>query len=417
MPAPEDRVPRIIKYKLQERWSTQYPLPPKDVQYIPCYDRGRNDIRWSNPSELVGNDEFEIIGVNIYRSFDSSSGPFTRLNTHPVSSQFWRDDTKIRVIIDEDVHHHLLSNGDDVHGDIILQTQYKPIYIHTSRDTHATLYHNIDVKVNKKKVPIYSVDKVNGVITLDRTWVFDVISQSFDRSDLSNLDSVPFTISYKYTENELNQNISHKCFYRITTVAMHDGELIETPIERATSTNNGELERLDYIWEEAIRRNMWILYQGGERVKLFIRKTTGIKCTCYSEEHGRARNDCPTCYGTGYVGGYEGPFDMIIAPDDSEKQIAQSNLGLSMHHSYETWTSPYPMLSQRDFIVKRNGDRYGIGPVRMPTNRGMQLQQHFTVSHLDDSDVRYNVRVDDSDVIVDPTIKDSTTQENIMRYY
>jgi hypothetical protein len=102
------------------------------------------------------------------------------------------------------------------------------------------------------------------------------------------------------------------------------------------------------------------------------------------------------------IGGYSGAYDIIIAPDDAEKSIRQSDRGRSLTQSYDTWTSPTPLLSQRDFIVKLNGDRYGIGPVRMPTNRGMQLQQHFMVSHLDEQDIRYKVPIPDSQFMESP---------------
>lgn len=64
-----------------------------------------------------------------------------------------------------------------------------------------------------------------------------------------------------------------------------------------------------------------------------------------------------------------------------------------MEHTYEVWTGPAPILSQRDFIVKINGERYSIGPVRFPSNRGMVLQQHFNIGHLDEKDIRYRVPV------------------------
>jgi hypothetical protein len=59
-------------------------------------------------------------------------------------------------------------------------------------------------------------------------------------------------------------------------------------------------------------------------------------------------------------------------------------------------------LTQRDFFVKLNGDRYGIGPVRMPSNRGMQLIQFFTTSHLDTADIRYSVPVIQTEFLVFP---------------
>jgi len=44
--------------------------------------------------------------------------------------------------------------------------------------------------------------------------------------------------------------------------------------------------------------------------------------------------------------------------------------------------------------VKINGDRYSVGAVRMPTNRGMVLQQHFMIGHIDEKDIRHQVPVD-----------------------
>ena len=53
-----------------------------------------------------------------------------------------------------------------------------------------------------------------------------------------------------------------------------------------------------------------------------------------------------------------------------------------------------PLVTQRDFIVKQTNERYSIGAVRRPTNRGNILQQHFTVGYLDEGDIRYKVPVD-----------------------
>lgn len=44
--------------------------------------------------------------------------------------------------------------------------------------------------------------------------------------------------------------------------------------------------------------------------------------------------------------------------------------------------------------MKINGERYSVGPVRMPTNRGMVLQQHFNTGHLDEQDILYKVPID-----------------------
>ena len=123
------------------------------------------------------------------------------------------------------------------------------------------------------------------------------------------------------------------------------------------------------MWREGVRRNQWALEQGGERVRLFLKKITGIPCSCRDFNRKtllymkQPDSRCKICFGTGIEGGYEGPYDIIIAPDDSERRISQAVQGRRMEHSYETYIGPSPIVQQRDFIVKQNNDRYSIGPV------------------------------------------------------
>jgi hypothetical protein len=212
------------------------------------------------------------------------------------------------------------------------------------------------------------------------------------------------TCTYRYTRDFLKTDLSQRIFYRVTTIGIpadcswHGStsqDLVETPLEHAAATNTFEIEKLDYIWREAIRRNRWILEQGGERVKVFLRKVVGIPCPCVSQTHKQPISDCEKCFGVGIVGGYEGPYELLVAPDDAEVKISQRDIGRTTEHTYEVWTGPQPLLSHRDFIMKINGDRYSIGPVRMPSNRGNLLQQHFQISSFDDKDIRYRVPVGD----------------------
>jgi hypothetical protein len=85
-----------------------------------------------------------------------------------------------------------------------------------------------------------------------------------------------------------------------------------------------------------------------------------------------------------------------VAPDDAERRINQSARGLNIEHVMDVWTGPAPLLSQRDFIVRINGERFSVGAVRMPTNRGMVLQQHFNLGWIDEKDIRFKVPLDNA---------------------
>ena len=178
------------------------------------------------------------------------------------------------------------------------------------------------------------------------------------------------------------------------------------------------MENLDYIWREAIRRNKWILFQGGERVKVFVRKYVGVECDCIDSDLGHARNNCSVCFGTAVRGGFEGPYEIIVAPPDVERALRQTPDGIKQEMVYEVWTGPSPLLSQRDFLVKLNGDRYSIGPVRMPTNRGNVLQQHFSIGLLDSNDIRYKVPVTGTESLAYPEtrIRDFDEDPDAVKY-
>lgn len=398
MPSPPDRPIHVLEMN-----SSDYPLSPLNVFCQSSFILGSYDIRWSPPSQLRVNANFDIIGVNIYRSFDSEFGPYTRINALPVGTDFYRDNTRICVQVDEEVTNKFISTGQNGPTyEWTFRTDKYPLFIHGPTGEADLLSLNVQVRVGNTPANILSIKPEYGEVTLSPHHVWDPITETSRPSPLP-MNGERVFVTYRYLENEIRSSLGSRVFYRVTTVGRDkNGQLLETPVDKATVSNNDEVEKLDYIWREAIRRNRFILVQGGERVKIFIRKSQGNVCGCVSAEHKQPSSDCKICFATGIVGGYEGPFDSIIAPDDAARSIDQESRGRSLKHEYETWTSPTPLLSHRDFIVKLNGERYAIGAVRMPSNRGMQLQQHFTISHFDSSDIRYSVPVMDTSKIIIP---------------
>lgn len=117
------------------------------------------------------------------------------------------------------------------------------------------------------------------------------------------------------------------------------------------------------------------------------------RSTCRYYEMENPRNDCPECYGTGNVGGYDGPYQLIISPSDTARRKAWTPQGYVHLKSEEVWTGRDPVLAHWDFIVKHNNERFSIGGVRTPTARGARLQQHFEVNLIPDSDIRYKIPI------------------------
>lgn len=378
------------------------PFPPRNGNVFSPYIPGAWDLRWDDPGSRCENQRFSVVGVNVYRSDGNDRGPYRRINSYPVGGNFYRDQTQ-NVLVEEVVHwetgwHSKGQTGSN--GAWVIRTQYQPV----KKDgiaVPADSPYDVMVFVNQTAIPVQGV-------SAGKQWVYLVTSSSFEPGE--ERIHAPFNIGpqdevvvrYFRNQNKVEQTLNRNTFYRLTTVVMdpQGGHgLVETPIQFCPPLNPRAVENLDYIWKEAIRRNNWILEQGGERVRAFTRKRYGIPCPCTFREHAvefkmQPDSQCKTCFGTGLVGGYEGPFDLIIGPNDSEHRIAQQEQGRRLEHSYEVWTNPYPYLTQRDFIVNQENERYSVGPVNRPSNRGNYLMQMFTIANLPHNHIVYQVPVE-----------------------
>ncbi len=399
-----DRDPSLLELE-----KTPWPAPPLNLFLTSGYMPGVYDLVWTDPVELVLNGRFQIHGVNIYRSFDSEFGPYDRVNEYPVGAKFWRDQTDNVFVLDEEVSDDRwvmrgINSASEMQAPrYVFRTDHYPIVKEGSQALPTTSVADVEVRIDGELARVASVFGEAGEIEIDPNPYPDVAHQT----KLPGTVPAPgtrVTVSYRYNRSYIRTDLAQRVFYRVTTVGTllssdcgtpDPTALIETPLDQAAFTSSMEIEKVDWIWKEGVRRNRWILDQGGERVKVFVKKNTGVVCRCsFQATYQQPISDCLNCYGTGFLGGYEGPYDIVIAPDDAERKISQRDTGRTVEHMYEVWTGPSPLLSQRDFIVKINGDRYSIGPVRMPTNRGMVLQQHFNIGHLDEKDIRYRVPID-----------------------
>ena len=383
-----------------------WPAPPLNVFLTSGYDPGVFDLCWDDPTQLAANARFRLHGVNIYRSFDSEYGPYERVSELPVGASFWRDRTDNELIVEEDVTGRFLMYGPGSSGSghdnprYVFQTEHTPIVKEASQGVLADYPGDVRVYVDGVQASVLRVYGFSGEVEIDPRCFPEVGTQTLTQAVVP-VQGSKVTCTYRRQRSLLRTDLGQRVFYRLTSVgvradldpsAVRCEHLVETPLDSTPAIYSFATEKLDYIWQEAIRRNRWILEQGGERVKVFIRKNAGVVCGCVPDwYHKQPQGDCLTCYGTGYVGGYDGPYDIIIAPDDAERRIAQKDLGRTIEHSYEVWTGPSPVLSMRDFLVKLNGDRFSIGAVRNPSARGMWLQQHFTIGHFDEKDIRYKV--------------------------
>lgn len=365
----------------------------------------------STACQGVNNTAWTIVGVNIYRSDNGQRGPYVRVNRVPIGSLGYRDQADNTLIEDEVVRWDgdwLSQATDPNNADWIFRAKFTPMVKSEGQAIAANSPSDVILKINGVAVPAQSVFGPTGDVTLINQPTWDLARERWVPPVLPTAVSA-VTITYRYNANLVPTDLdrTNQVWYRLTTVAIDTtgtspSGLVETPLGYCPPVGLAEVETVDYIWREAKRRNLWILEQGGERVKLFKKKVSGLPCPCYldpqTREYGQQPSArCTTCFGTGFVGGFDGPTDIILAPDDAERRVSQTPNGRRLEHTYEVWTTENPSITQRDFIVKQTGERYSIGPVRRPAIRGLPLQQHFNIQYLDEQDIRYTVPVTGTD--------------------
>lgn len=379
------------------------PLGPKSVHVTSPYLIGVIDIRWDNPGVYAEHNGLDMLGVNIYRCYDTPNGTYEKINDYPVGSLYYRDETKELVALDEDpMQGGRLVAGTNASGDWIVKTYYKPITIPGTNGeiANSPRHVKVDIKATSsdsfQTVPAFKVLGDAGEIYLIRNKVFNHTTHQIDSPILPDINlGGEIRVSYGYINNAIQTDINRKIYYKVASVAVDpkSGGTIETPLTQIDPISLYDMEKVDWIWAEAIRRNKWLLEQAGERVKLFIRKWAGERCTCWDEQFRQSKIDCPACFGTGYIEGYEGPYDILVAPPETEKVVNLTDIGLHITYDWATWTGPHPLINDRDFVVRSNNDRYSIARVNPQGSRGAIYQQHFTLAPLDQHDIRYRVPI------------------------
>ena len=369
-----------------------------NVFVLSPYVNGILDIRWDNPSLIPENSAFQIVGVNIYRSFDSEGGPYTKVNASPLGAGVYRDSTTAVLVENEVVTN--LERGLNPQNEWRFRTKFQPLVQQGLTTAKPATRQDITVRVNNgdnvlMEVPFLRWDADTGEIVLISTAILDPATQKLVDARLpANLPGA-LTVSYYVNSNKIRVDLNNRVFYKLTTVGVNqDGQVVESELRMTKSVNLYQQEKTDWMWKEAIRRNRWILEQGGERVKVFIRKWNGSLCPKHDGFAENSQYDCPICFGTNYVGGYEGPFDIIIAPPDAEKNIELVDTGLRVNYNWQTWTGPSPLMNKRDIIVRPSGERFSVGSINYVGQRGAIFQQMFTLQQLDSKDFLYTIGVE-----------------------
>jgi len=284
------------------------PDPPRNPMVTHSYTRGMVDLHWDDPAQNPTNTSYTVLGCNVYRSYASQRGPYHRVNTYPVGGTFYRDRTDhARVVETVDWASGWYAKGDSANDTRwVIKARHPIVTADGPPGVHANSIVDVTLSIDGVTTPVHQVFGSTGSITLVNWEVYNPATETLVQPLLPTAAS-NVQITYHYPANVVPQGPDAKVWYRISTVATSTETpslLTETPLDYCEPRSHMEVENIDYIWREAIRRNNWILEQGGERVKLFIKRLAGQPCGCQLdpqllEYSGQPSSRCTTCFPPG----------------------------------------------------------------------------------------------------------------------
>jgi hypothetical protein len=220
----------------------------------------------------------------------------------------------------------------------------------------------------------------------------------------SDPSQVEVIVTYKKLTNYVDIFMASLLTYYAIVPVLENGTEAHIPGQIGTPvTNNLEIEHIDFMQEEMVRRNQWLFEQTGEPAYLMVRRTKGKICGCVIS-NGEPRTGCPSCYETGVTGGYYGPLDMLFIDPDTAAIRTLDEGGTKVERTSRSYLTRTPIVHNGDLIVRRNGERMVIANVVYKTPKGVLLQQDFDVELLQPKDTRYLIPLSSNPpvVLVDP---------------
>ena len=343
---------------------------------------GIRDLSWEHDPNP------DVVGYMPFRSEDRGSD-WRPLTGFPVPGTRYRDVTSLEDVIYDVTESDWVSRGDG--GYWILRVPHRPIYatILQGRAILASQPEHVQVWIDDKPVHPPRIDALKGDIWLPNAYGLTRDMDWRERLFPTAGPGSVVRVSYRRLTNYVDVAPDSRSFYAVVPV-LSNGSLMHTPGAPGTEVVNiMEVDKMDFMQAEMVRRNAWLLEQAGEPVHLLMRRTKGKACSCLTG--GQARTGCTVCYETGIIGGYYGPYDVLFLDPDSEAVREADEGGVKVTRSSRSFMSPSPVIQSGDLLIRRNGERLVIGPVVYKSPRGVLVQQDYTVERLNTGDTRYRV--------------------------
>lgn len=182
-------------------------------------------------------------------------------------------------------------------------------------------------------------------------------------------------------------------FYKVL-LEDDDGQVVESQAVSGVSYWG----RYDWtLAKDIIRKETMLLRKRtGVPGYLFKRRTFGELCDCVDPESGQIlEDDCGSCFGTGFQGGYYEPFEYWVSMNPTQQlKKLDADQGLLVRNIETVRALAYPTPQANDFWVHAHtGQRFVVGSqiTALARHRGIDLILQLMLEEQGRSDAIYQV--------------------------
>lgn len=196
----------------------------------------------------------------------------------------------------------------------------------------------------------------------------------------------------RYDDNTIGLNPNTTYWYKISTIAnFSDGSFSESALSEPVRY---EVKNENKWFNKMNERNMWILKNTGVLMDLYIRKTTGERCSnCYDDVRGQASNSsCPICYGTSFVGGYDPAFQLYVRQKPVNQQLNLTSQGYTLNSNPGAWTISSVHIHNRDLLINPEGRIFSVTGSSITHAAGYYFHQELQMKEIDPLDPKYSIK-------------------------
>ncbi len=357
----------------------------------PGTDFGSYLLQWDYPQ-----DGRHFGGIQLYRSYYDPYNHFVKISETPITLDVATDFAVAKLFTEQplsvsvsrpgfvDVDHHLIMKvskppirnflysfnsfdfapTDEIRNRYSISKSFKDsVFIRVKYDNQFNAF------VSRIHGNFLDVED-HGFFASEAPLPLQSIIPNYDPQDLSR-----WTVEYYATDYSATPSMLRNVWYKAVLLDVDMKPLHS--LESAPLATPELQDKVSYLWQEALRRNQWLIGFGGESVLVYLRRWTGRPCKCKST--GEVR--CERCYGTGLEDGYVGPYSLRILVEDVQSDMSLTSSGIKTTITTRATHIPCPFpLHKGDIIIRANGDRLTLGtPTSTPVN-GIVLQQSMDLS-------------------------------------